>query len=131
MILFFIIILMSNLNAIVDSYLHPDIPYFDEEHLIVGGVTGLVSAVLFTLILFYTRHLEHALIKIRMLETFLPICSNCKKIQIANTDRTKMESWQSIEDYITENTTTSFSHGICPDCMKKLYPEFNEATKSS
>lgn len=131
LVLFIIIILMSNLNAIVDSFLHPEIPYFDEEHLIVGGVTGLVSAVLFALLLFYTRHLEQALNKIRMLETFLPICSNCKKIQISDTDRTKMESWQSIEDYITENTTTSFSHGICPDCMKKLYPEFQDINKPS
>ncbi len=39
--------LMSNLNAMVDLVLHPDIPYFDPEHLIVGGVTGLVSALLF------------------------------------------------------------------------------------
>ena len=37
---------MSNLNALVDYVLHPYIPYFDKEHLIVGGVTGLVSIVL-------------------------------------------------------------------------------------
>jgi hypothetical protein len=123
-VLLFITVLISNLNAIVDSFLHPQIPYFDEEHLIVGGVTGLVSATLFALIMLYARHLEQALSKIRMLESFLPICSSCKKIQMANTDAAKMESWQPIESYITEHTTTEFSHGICPDCMKKLYPEY-------
>ncbi len=38
---------MSNLSALVDAFLHPEIPYFDIEHLIVGGVTGLVSSILF------------------------------------------------------------------------------------
>lgn len=71
----FIMVFISNLNAIVDSFLHPEIPYFDQEHLIVGGVTGLVSAVLFGLIILYARHLEQALSKIRILESFLPICA--------------------------------------------------------
>ena len=45
---------------------------------------------------------------------------------IVISNATKKESWQSIESYITEHTTTKFSHGICPDCMKKLYPEFTK-----
>ena len=123
----FIMVLISNLNAIVDSFLHPEIPYFDQEHLFVGGVTGLVSAILFGLIILYARHLEQALSKIRILESFLPICANCKKIRFSDSQmRLKKESWQSIESYITEHTTTKFSHGICPDCMKKLYPEFTK-----
>ncbi len=118
---FFIFALISNLNAIVDSFLHPEIPYFDEEHIIVGGVTGVVSAILFWFILLYARHLERALGRIRVMESFLPICSNCKKIRIS--DASGMEAWQAIESYITEHTTTQFSHGICPDCIRKLYPE--------
>ena len=125
-IFFFTIVLISNLNAIVDSFLHPEIPYFDQEHLIVGGVAGLVSAILFGLTILYARHSEQALSKIRLLESFLPICSNCKKIRISDSNTTKKESWQSIESYITEHTTTKFSHGICPHCMKKLYPEFTK-----
>lgn len=123
---FFTIVLISNLNAIVDSFLHPEISYFDQEHLIVGGVTGSVSTILFGLIILYARHLEQALSKVRMLESFLPICANCKKIQISDSDATKMKSWKPIESYITEHTTTQFSHSICPDCMNKLYPEFVE-----
>jgi hypothetical protein len=123
---FFTIVLISNLNAIVDSFLHPEIPYFDQEHLIVGGITGSVSTILFGLIILYTHHLEQALSKVRILESFLPICANCKKIRISNSDSTKMTSWKPIESYITEHTTTQFSHGICPDCLKKLYPEFKK-----
>jgi hypothetical protein len=121
-----IILLVSNLNAIVDRFLHPEIPYFDKEHLIVGGITGLVTGILYGTIILYTRHLESALGKIVVLESFLPICSNCKKIRISDSDPLKAESWQSIETYITERLTTKFSHSICPDCIKKLYPGFEK-----
>jgi len=49
---------------------------------------------------------------------FLPICANCKKI------REDDNSWTPIEEYIRDHSETEFSHGICPECAKKLYPEF-------
>ena len=118
-----IIILMANLNALVDAFLHPEIPYFDREHLIVGGVTGLVSSILLGLLIFYTRRLEKARKRINKIESFLSICANCKKIRIPNLDSNNKESWQSIETYITEKTATLFSHGICPECATALYPQ--------
>jgi hypothetical protein len=118
-----IIILMSNLSALVDAFLHPEIPYFDTEHLIVGGVTGLVSSILLGLLIFYTRRLEKARKRINKIESFLSICANCKKIRIPNLDSNNKESWQSIETYITEKTATLFSHGICPECATALYPQ--------
>lgn len=48
---------------------------------------------------------------------FIPICSNCKMIHAEN------GSWMPIEKYIMEHTEHEFSHGICPQCRKKLYPE--------
>ncbi|KAA3618675.1 MAG: hypothetical protein DWQ05_06855 [Calditrichaeota bacterium] len=114
------IILISNLNAIVDSFLHPEIPYFDKEHLIVGGVTGLVGAVLFGFIITYTRHLESALSKIKKLESILPICSGCKNIRTLDAENNP--AWRSVESYIGEHTEIKFSHSICPECMEKLYP---------
>lgn len=54
--------------------------------------------------------------RIRILEGFLPICANCK--QIRNDDR-----WEQIEKYISDHSLAKFSHSICPDCVKKLYPE--------
>ncbi len=120
-----IIILMGNLSALVDAFLHPEIPYFDTEHLIVGGVTGLVSSILLGLLISYTRLLEKALIRINKIEAFLPICANCKKIRLPNSDPNNKESWQSIESYITTKTATQFSHGICPECATALYPQIN------
>jgi CRP-like cAMP-binding protein len=55
---------------------------------------------------------------VNTLGSFLPICANCKKI------REKDGSWIPIETYISDRSETEFSHGICPECLKKLYPEF-------
>ena len=61
---------------------------------------------------------QEAVEKIKTLSGFLPICASCKKI------RDDKGYWQQIEDYIAEHSEAEFSHGICPDCAKKLYPEF-------
>lgn len=49
---------MANINAIVDLFQHPDIPYFDPEHLIVGNIAGAVAIFFLILIEKHTRHLE-------------------------------------------------------------------------
>lgn len=48
---------------------------------------------------------------------FLPICASCKKIKNDKGD------WEQMERYITEHTGFQFSHGICPECLIKLYPD--------
>lgn len=53
----------------------------------------------------------------KRLEGFLPICSYCKRI------RDKNDQWHVLESYIEERSTAEFSHGICPDCMKKYHPD--------
>ncbi len=63
--------------------------------------------------------LKDALCKVKTLSGMLPICSSCKKI------RDDRGYWNQIEFYIGEHSDAEFSHGICPDCMKKLYPEFD------
>ncbi len=68
--------------------------------------------------------LEKALSHIKSLEGILPICSNCKKIRLEGSDPKKQDSWVQIESYISEKTEAQFSHSICPECMKKLYPDF-------
>ncbi len=64
---FLMILLMSNLSAVVDAFIHPEIPYFDQEHIIVGVATGLVSTIMIGLVMFYARYLERALCKIQEL----------------------------------------------------------------
>jgi CheY-like chemotaxis protein len=63
-------------------------------------------------------NLQQALNEVRRLRGFLPICSNCKKI------RNDKGYWQAVEVYVQEHSDAQFSHGICPECLKKLYPEF-------
>lgn len=61
-------------------------------------------------------NLEEAIGKIKQLEGILPICASCKKI------RDKEGNWQQIEVYISEHSEADFTHGICHECTKKLYP---------
>jgi len=61
--------------------------------------------------------LQKALSEVRKLSGFLPICASCKKI------RDDQGYWNQIEEYISDHSEAQFSHGICPDCMRKLYPE--------
>lgn len=63
------------------------------------------------------RELEQALSEVKVLRGFIPICASCKKI------RDDKGYWQQIETYIQERSEALFSHGICKDCMKKLYPD--------
>jgi DNA-binding NtrC family response regulator len=64
--------------------------------------------------------LKTALDHIKQLQGMLPICSECKKI------RDDKGYWNRIESYISRHSGVEFSHGICPDCAKKLYPELYE-----
>ncbi len=64
-----------------------------------------------------TLRLQEALDNIKTLEGLLPICANCKKI------RDDEGYWQQAEVYIRNHSKARFSHGICPPCAKKLYPD--------
>lgn len=64
--------------------------------------------------------LQKAMQEVKVLSGFLPICASCKKI------RDDTGYWRQIEEYISTHSNALFSHGICPECTKKLYPEFHE-----
>jgi PleD family two-component response regulator len=66
-----------------------------------------------------TDLLEQALKEIKTLRGIVPICANCKKI------RDDEGYWSQVEVYVQNHTEAKFSHGICPACAKKLYPEFD------
>ncbi len=65
------------------------------------------------------RELQDALAKVRQLSGLLPICASCKKI------REDSGYWTQIEAYVKDHSEAEFSHGICPECAEKLYPEFS------
>jgi len=62
--------------------------------------------------------LQDALAEVRILSGLLPICSACKKI------RDDQGYWNKIEDYLSSHSQVTFTHGICPECAKKLYPDY-------
>lgn len=64
-----------------------------------------------------TAQLREARTTIKTLKGFLPICASCKNI------RNDQGYWQQIESYIKEHSDADFSHGLCPTCAKKLYPD--------
>jgi two-component system cell cycle response regulator len=66
------------------------------------------------------RELKAANEEIKTLSGLIPICSKCKKVR--NDDG----YWQDVEDYVMAHTGADFTHSICGDCLKKLYPNFYE-----
>ncbi len=66
--------------------------------------------------------LQEAIARIKVLSGLIPICANCKKV------RDDQGFWSQIETYVKNRSYANFSHGICPDCMVKLYPEFAHKT---
>lgn len=64
--------------------------------------------------------LQKALSEVKTLSGMLPICASCKKI------RNDQGYWEQLEGYIRERSDAEFSHGICPECERKLYPELFE-----
>ena len=66
------------------------------------------------------RELEDAISRIKQLHGLLPICASCKKI------RDDQGYWNQIEGYISSHSDAEFSHSICPDCAKTLYPKIYE-----
>ncbi len=61
-----------------------------------------------------TKELEEALAKIKTLRGLIPICASCKKI------RSDKGYWQQLEEYISEHSEADFTHGLCPECLKRV-----------
>ena len=84
-----------------------------------GKILGLLcSAIDITSFKETIDRLQEALNQVQLLSGLLPICASCKKI------KDECERWQPLEGYIQSHSEAKFTHGICPDCMRKLYPEY-------
>jgi DNA-binding NarL/FixJ family response regulator len=68
--------------------------------------------------------LQDAQREVKTLSGLLPICASCKRIR--NDDNS---SWQAIEAYIASHSEADFTHGICPDCVRRLYPDYYKDRK--
>jgi hypothetical protein len=61
---------------------------------------------------------EQALADVKILHGLLPICASCKKI------RDDSGYWNTLENYIAAHSEADFSHSLCPECIKRLYPDY-------
>jgi len=62
--------------------------------------------------------LQDALAHVKTLSGLLPICANCKRI------RDDQGYWRNVEAYVRDHSEAEFTHGLCPECARKLYPEY-------
>jgi len=70
------------------------------------------------------HNLQEAMNQVKTLNGLLPICANCKKI------RDDQGYWHNVEEYIQKHSEADFTHGICPECMEKYYPDIAAKVKS-
>jgi hypothetical protein len=66
------------------------------------------------------KEFKIALQKVKVLSGLIPICASCKKI------RDDKGYWNQLESYLKAHSDADFTHGICPECVKKLYPQLDE-----
>lgn len=103
--------IVKGLNAGANDYL---VKPFNNDELRARVSVGARVIELQEALAKRVAELEEALAHIKRLQGILPICMYCHKI------RTDKESWERVEKYISEHSDAVFSHGICPDCYKKL-----------
>lgn len=71
------------------------------------------------------EQLEEALAQVKVLRGLIPICMFCKSI------RNDENTWQRIEEYVSQHSEAMFSHSICTDCLEREYPELAERPSST
>lgn len=99
---------------------------FDIPHMFFGGratpvnwTESIEESLLIILVGLGVLHITRRLFKrMKYLEGILPVCSSCKRI------RDEADVWHPIETYIRDRSDADFSHSLCPDCARKLYPEY-------
>jgi hypothetical protein len=116
-----LILLLGEANAVFSS----------ESDDLIGNRAVMVAAGLFATLMGIMASAYHhraryqafrAIGEVKTLSGLLPICSNCKKI------RDDQGYYQQIELYVMDHSQAEFSHGVCPECITTLYPDFKKKT---
>ena len=90
----------------------PPTPVNWQESLFESGIILILGLI----ILHFTSRIMQ---RMKYLEGTLYVCASCKKI------RDPDKNWHAMETFINGKGDVRFSHGICPECAEKLYPDFN------
>ena len=112
--------LVAGLQAGANDYVSKP---FDPRELLARVAVGRRMVELQETLAARIEELGQALEEIKTLRGILPICASCKKI------RDDQGYWQQVEVYVHDHTDAQFSHGLCPECIRKLYPDMDEELK--
>ena len=113
-ILLFLCLTLGNEIIDVPHYIFNDAPTSYSQR---SGEITIELSIFFTIMVIQIALFNKLYKRIRVLEGFIPICASCKKIRNAE------DQWEQMEKYITQHSLAQFSHSICPDCARQLYPD--------
>ena len=113
-ILLFLCLTLGNEIIDVPHYVFNDAPTSYSQR---SGEIAIELSIFFTIVVMQIALFNKLYKRIRVLEGFIPICASCKKIRNAE------DQWEQMEKYITQHSLAQFSHSICPDCARQLYPD--------
>ena len=113
-ILLFLCLTLGNEIIDVPHYVFNDAPTSYSQR---SGEIAIELSIFFTIMVIQIALFNKLYKRIRVLEGFIPICASCKKIRNAE------DQWEQMEKYITQHSLAQFSHSICPDCARQLYPD--------
>lgn len=108
-------------NGVVHHFIVTAKPLFDSSGRAVGIIESFQEISerkrLEDEKVYLIEELKKSLEQVRVLSGLIPICTSCKKV------RDDQGFWTQVEAYISKHSEAQFSHGICPDCVRKLYPD--------
>ena len=118
------VVVCCSLNLLFENIFSSDMG----TQLSVGAKSGGTAAlIVFGIALGYLKNLadqlRKALKEVTTLEGLIPMCAGCKKI------RDDGGYWEEVESYVSTRTDATFSHGLCPECIAKYYPEYADIMK--
>lgn len=87
--------------------------YYDDKTVLFFLIVSIFESII---LFIHERILNDYLSQIKTMRGLIPICANCKNI------RDDKGYWKQVEVYIQEHSEADFTHSLCPDCVKKLYP---------
>ncbi len=113
--------LVTALDAGADDFI---IKSFDKDELRARVKVGERVARLKSELDNRVKELEESMAHVKLLQGILPICMHCHQI------RDDKEVWQRMDKYLAEHTDVMLSHGLCPECYEKHYPDFYENSET-